>query len=47
MVRDGTRCVQLEHGDMEYGMYGSDSTLLSPTGSTWSPPESRWSPGGI
>jgi len=23
-VRDGTRCVQFEHGDMEYGMYGSE-----------------------
>jgi len=24
MVRDGTRCVRLEHGDVEYGMYRSE-----------------------
>jgi len=23
-VWDGTRCVRLEHGDMEYGVYGSE-----------------------
>ena len=23
-VRDGTRCVRFEHGDMEYGVYGSE-----------------------